>query len=181
MGAQVLASEAVTCPALLLSCLAGLQLPLACLLLIINSVLLYAGYSRVQRSNQNRSSRQGPTSTSACLLWWRWTLVVLINPALGGAAKQKRRQAETATASAGGAHRKLGCFSRSAAQRSTAPPLGQHKVRYWAASRSQRSTASCVLPLAAAIGGDPIPDPGSRAAAGWRAQNSTTAGRALAV
>lgn len=42
MGAQVLASEAVTCPALLLSCLAGLQLPLACLLLIINSVLLYA-------------------------------------------------------------------------------------------------------------------------------------------
>jgi hypothetical protein len=42
MGAQVFASEAVTCPALLLSCLAGLQLPLACLLLIINSVLLYA-------------------------------------------------------------------------------------------------------------------------------------------
>lgn len=42
MGVQVFASEAVTCPALLLSCLAGLQLPLACLLLIINSVLLYA-------------------------------------------------------------------------------------------------------------------------------------------
>jgi len=78
------------------------------------------------------------------------------------------------TASAGGAHRKLGCFSRSAAQRSTAPLLVQHKVRHWTASRSQRSTASCV-PSAA------IPDPGSGAAAGWRAQNSTTAGRALAV
>ena len=72
-------------------------------------------------------------------------------------------------------------LQHSTAQRSTAPPLVQHKVRYWAASRSQRSTASCVLPLAPAIGGDPIPDPGSRAAAGWRAQNSTTAGRALAV
>lgn len=69
-------------------------------------------------------------------LWWCTHALVLCAP-------QHRR--ETATASAAGAHRKLGCFSRSAAQRSTAPPLVQHKVRYWAASRSQRSTASCVL------------------------------------
>lgn len=135
MGAQVFASEAVTCPALLLSCLAGLQLPLACLLLIINSVLLYAGYSRVQRSNQNRSSRQGPTSTSACLLWWRWTLVVLINPALGGAAKQKHRQRQpqpqraalTANSAASAA------VQRSAAQHrrwgSTKCGTGQRRVR----------------------------------------------------
>lgn len=181
MGAQVLASEAVTCPALLLSCLAGLQLPLACLLLIINSVLLYAGYSRVQRSNQNRSSRQGPTSTSACLLWWRWTLVVLINPALGGAAKQKHRQRQPQP-------QRAALTANSAASAAVQRSAAQHRRwcstkcgRYWAASRSQRSTASCVLPLAPAIGGDPIPDPGSRAAAGWRAQNSTTAGRALAV
>jgi hypothetical protein len=81
MGAQVFASEAVTCPVLLLSCLAGLQLPLACLLLIINSVLLYATYLYSLRVCSARTvvpGREGPTctstSTSACcggggLLW----------------------------------------------------------------------------------------------------------------
>lgn len=77
MGAQVLASEAVTCPALLLSCLAGLQLPLACLLLIINSVLLYAGYSLRVCSARTRTVVPGraphPHQLACCggggLLW----------------------------------------------------------------------------------------------------------------
>jgi hypothetical protein len=168
MGAQVFASEAVTCPVLLLSCLAGLQLPLACLLLIINSVLLYATYLYSLRVCSARTVVPGRAPHSHPHPHPHQLAVVEVDSCgaavlqraspvtggLGGAPQHRRKQRQRqrpATASAGGAHRKLGCFSRSAAQcsavqHSTAPPLGQHKsaVLGSVAFAAQRSTASCV-------------------------------------
>jgi hypothetical protein len=112
--------------------------------------------SRVQRSN--RSSRQGPTftststSTSACcggggLLWccslakgqssdWR-AHSTAGNRDRDSGQPQPQRAALTANSAASAA------VQRSAAQCSTAQHRrwGSTKVRYWAASRSQRSAA----------------------------------------
>ena len=90
-------------------------------------------------------------------LWWCTHALVLCAP-------QHRR--ETATASAAGAHRKLGCFSRSAHRRH----------RRQVVEFTQLTALHNVVVYSPAI-----PDPGAHASAGWRAQNSTTAGRALAV
>ena len=66
----------------------------------------------------------------------------------------------------------------SAAQHSTAAGAAQSAVLGSVAFAAQHRVV-CARPIPSAA----IPDPGSRsrAAAGWRAQNSTTAGRALAV
>ena len=158
--------------------------------------------SRVQRSN--RSSRQGPTftststSTSACcggggLLWccslakgqssdWRawWCPTAPQETETETAASHSlsgRRSPQTRLLQP-----QCSAVQRSAAQHSTAAGAaqkcgtGQRRVR----SAAQHCVVCTVTrtPTIAAI-----PDPGSRsrAAAGWRAQNSTTAGRALAV
>ena len=163
-GAQVFASEAVSCPALLLSCLAGLQLPLACLLLIINSVLLYAActfYSLRVWSARTRTvvPDRAPhdTSTSACCggggLLWCWARSVF-----GGALMhwccvphstaerqpQPQRPALTANSAASAA------VQRSAAQHrrwcSTKCGTGQRRVRSAAPRRVCSSHP---------IGGDP--------------------------
>ena len=138
MGAQVFASEAVTCPALLLSCLAGLQLPLACLLLIINSVLLYAGYSLRVCSARTRTVVPGraphPHQLACCgggLLWCSSILHLVgqrnRNTGRDRLQPQPQRAALTANSAASAA------VQRSAAQHrrwcSTKCGTGQRRVR----------------------------------------------------